>query len=175
MKNLLTIVLILIVSFSAKSQIKIEAYPESGFNAAFPLKPVIQKNILDSEIGKLPAVFYQCQGEDYLLMVAENIYPKDLVEKLGSSGMKGVFDGAKNGMIKNLEKQLGATFEKTSDEEFLFNGKHSANKVSGSISGIDISAICIMNNNHFYIVMAIGNTKSEAVAAFIKSFTFIEA
>jgi len=173
MKKLLMLALILTLSFTANSQTKTVAYTESGFNAAFPTKPIIQKSDLDSKIGKIAVTIYQNEGDDYMIMVSENQYPADAVEKLGATGIKGVFDGAKNGMIKNLEKQLGSKFEKATDEDFLFDGKHTANRSSGSISGIDVSGLCIMKGNHFYIIMAMGNTKAEAVTNFLKSFTLI--
>lgn len=174
MKNFRFLLLILVFSFSAHSQSDVTNYPESGFMAAFPVKPTIEKKELDHQVGKIEMVAYQCEGDDYMILVSENKYPAAIAEKGGTAFFKGVINGAKNGAIKNLEKQMGAPFKEISNEDFLFNEKYTANRLSGTISEIDIKTLCIVKGSQMYFMMFMGNTESESVDSFIKSFNFIE-
>ena len=48
MKNVFTLLFVLICSISATSQTKATAFPDAGFMAAFPSKPEVEKNQVDS-------------------------------------------------------------------------------------------------------------------------------
>jgi hypothetical protein len=174
MKKLLTLILILTLSFSVNSQTKAVPYAESGFIAAFPAEPTVGKSELDSKLGKIAVTSYQSEGDDYMILVSENIYPADFADKMEGALVKGIIDGAKNGAIKNLEAQLKIKYKKIDDEDFLFNGKYTANKSSGSMGEIKVTTLCIVKKNHFYIVMTLGNTIAEGVQSFSKSFNLIE-
>lgn len=174
MKKLLVLILILTLSFSAKSQTNAVSYTDSGFVAAFPIEPTTGKSELDSELGKIAVTTYQSEGDDYVILVSENTYPAAFEDKMEGALVKGMIDGAKNGAIKNLEGQLKMKYKKAADEDFLFNGKYTANKSSGSMGDIKVTTLCIMKKNHFYLVMTIGNTIAEGVQAFSKSFNLIE-
>jgi len=174
MKKILVLILILTFSFSVKSQTKTVSYTDSGFVAAFPVAPVIDKSELNSELGKIAVTSYQSEGEDYVILVSENIYPAVFENKMEGALVKGMIDGAKNGAIKNLESQLKMKYKKIADEDFLFNGKYTANKSSGTLGDIQVSTLCIMKKNHFYLVMTLGNTLAEGVQTFSKTFNLIE-
>jgi hypothetical protein len=174
MKNFHLVLLISLFSFSVHSQTPVTNYPESGFIAAFPVKPIIEKKELDHQVGKIEMVTYESEGEDYMILLSENKYPPAIIEKGGTVFFKGVIDGAKKGAIKNLEGQLGAPFKKNTDEDFLFNEKYTANRTSGTISEIEIKTICIIKGNQMFFMMFMGNTESESIDSFVKSFHFIE-
>ncbi|WP_395065842.1 hypothetical protein [Flavobacterium sp.] len=174
MKNTFTLLFILICSISAVSQTKVTVFPDAGFMAAFPSKPEVEKNQVDSKAGKIETTSYNCEGEDFLIVLSESIYPADLVKKLEGVGIQGILDGAKNGAVKNIEAQMGGKFTLTTDENFLYDGKYTAKKFGGTVEEVDMETMCIMKENHFFIVMLVGNTKSEIAIQFIKSFKLIE-
>jgi hypothetical protein len=174
MKNVFTLLFVLICSISATSQTKATAFPDAGFMAAFPTKPQVEKNQVDSKVGKIETTSYNCEGEDFLIVVSENIYPIELVKKLDATGISGILDGAKNGAIKNIEAQMGGKFAFTLDENFLFENKYTATKFAGTVEEVDMETVCIMKENHFFVVMLVGNTKSEIATEFVKSFKLIE-
>jgi len=174
MKNTFTLLFVLICSISAISQTKATAFPDAGFMAAFPSKPEVEKNQVDSKVGKIETTSYNCEGEDFLIVLSESVYPADVVKKLEGAGIQGILDGAKNGAVKNIEAQMGGKFTLTTDENFLYDGKYAATKFGGTVEEVDMETICIMKENHFFIVMLVGNTKAEAATQFVKSFKLIE-
>lgn len=174
MKNTFTLLFVLICSISAVSQTKATAFPGAGFMAAFPSKPQVEKNQVDSKVGKIESTSYSCEGEDYIILLSENVYPSELVKKLDDAGIKGILDGAKNGAIKNMEAQLEGKYTSTMDETFLYDGKYTATKFAGTAAEVEMSALCIVKENHFFIVVIMGNTKAQAATQFLKSFKLIE-
>ena len=174
MKNTFTLLFVLICSISAVSQTKVSAFPGAGFMAAFPSKPQVEKNQVDTKAGKIESTSYSCEGEDYIILLSENVYPAELIKKLDGAGVKGILDGAKNGAIKNMETQMEGKYTSTMDETFLYDGKYSAIKFGGTATEVDLEALCIVKENHFFIIVIMGNTKAEAAAKFIKSFKLIE-
>lgn len=174
MKNLFTTLVVLMFSLSANSQTKAIPYADSGLIAAFPVEPVVEKNEMNTQLGKIKLINYQAEGEDYMILVSQNELTKEAVEKLGATGAKGMIDGAKNGAVKNLETQLGSKFKGETDENFLFNGKYAANKSTGTIDGSALSTLTIMKENRLYFVMAMGNLTAEPVVNFFKTFNVIE-
>ncbi|MEC4005641.1 hypothetical protein OX283_013305 [Flavobacterium sp. SUN052] len=174
MKKSFALLFVLIFSFSALSQTKATAFPDAGFMAAFPSKPQVEKNQVDTKAGKIETTSYNCEGEDFLIVLSESVYPSDLVKKLDGVGIQGILDGAKNGAVKNIEAQMGGKITLTTDENFLYDGKYAATKFGGKVEEVDMETVCIMKENHFFIVMLVGNTKSEIATQFIKSFQLIE-
>ena len=73
-----------------------------------------------------------------------------------------------------METQMEGKYTSTMDETFLYDGKYSAIKFGGTATEVDMEALCIVKENHFFILIIMGNTKAEAVAQFIKSFKLIE-
>jgi hypothetical protein len=69
---------------------------------------------------------------------------------------------------------MGGKFTLTTDENFLYDGKYAATKFGGTVEEVDMETVCIMKDNHFFIVMLVGNTKSEIATQFVKSFKLIE-
>jgi len=62
----------------------------------------------------------------------------------------------------------------STDEKFLFDEKYSAAKFGGAIEDVTMETLCIVKDNHFFIVMVIGNTKSEVALQFVNSFQLNE-
>lgn len=174
MKKVFTFLILLICSISATSQIKSTAFPDAGFMAAFPSKPTVEKNQIDSKAGKIETTSYNCEGEDFLIVLSESVYPSELVKKLDDIGIQGILDGARNGAVKNIEAQMGGKIVLSLDENFLYDGKYTAKKFGGTVDEVDMETVCIMKENHFFIVMLVGNIKSEIATEFIKSFKLIE-
>ncbi|MBC7524753.1 MAG: hypothetical protein H7239_09975 [Flavobacterium sp.] len=170
MKKLIGLFLFISLGLQAQTT----SFPESGFRANFPKQPEISKSQVDTKIGKIDITTYTYEGEEFLLLLSKNEYPKDMVEKLDKAGLKGIIDGAKLGAIKNIETQMGGEFKKSEDHDFQFNGKYVANTFSGTISDVDLTTTAIMKGNQFYIIMIIGNTKADAATQFMKSFNLIE-
>ncbi len=173
MKSIFYIYFSLLYSLTVFSQET--SFPETGFKANFPNKPEVTKSQVDSKIGKIDITTYTYEAEDFLILLSENEYPKDMVEKLDKAGLKGIIDGAKFGAIKNIESQMGGEFKKTDDKDLLFNEKYTANTFSGTISDVDMKTTAIMKGNRFYIIMIIGNIKSEVASQFLQSFNFLES
>jgi hypothetical protein len=69
---------------------------------------------------------------------------------------------------------MGGKFVTTTDENFLFDNKYPATKFAGTVEEVDMETVCIMKENHFFVVMLVGNTKSEIATEFVKSFKLIE-
>jgi len=174
MKKIFGFLFLLTYSISAVSQTKATSFPGAGFKAAFPNKPEVVKNDVDSKVGKIATTTYNCEGEDFLIVLSESIYPAELIKKLDGAGVQGILDGAKNGAVKNIETQLGGKFVLSTDEKFLFNEKYSAAKFGGAIEDVTMETLCIVKDNHFFIVMVIGNTKSEVALQFVNSFQLNE-
>jgi len=174
MKNLFVALFILTTSLTAASQVKATAFPDAGFMAAFPTKPEVEKNQIDTKAGKIESTAYTCEGEDFVITLSENIYPAELIKKLGDVGVQGILDGAKNGAIKNFETQMEGKYTSTMDETFLYDGKYKATKFGGTAGEVDMEALCIVKENHFFILIIMGNTKAEAALQFVKSFKLIE-
>lgn len=162
------------LSLSANSQNKAIPYNDSGLIAAFPVEPVTDKNEMDSALGKIRLINYQAEGEDYMILVSMNELTVEATEKLGIRGAKGMIDGARNGAIKNLETQVGGKFKSETDEDFQFNGKYPANKSTGALDGAAVRTLTVMKENRLYFILAMGNTASEPVANFFRTFNFIE-
>jgi len=174
MKNLFVALFILTTSLTATSQTKVAAFPDAGFMAAFPSKPEVEKNQVDTKAGKIESTSYSCEGEDYIILLSENVYPAELIVKLGDTGIDGILDGVKNGAIKNVEAQMEAKYAPTLDEKYLFNEKYKAIRFSGTTAEVDMETFCIVKENHFFIVILMGNTKAEAAIQFVKSFKLLE-
>jgi hypothetical protein len=174
MKRIFGLLFLLTCSISVVSQTKATSFPGAGFKAAFPNKPEVVKNDVDSKVGKIETTTYNCEGEDFLILLSESIYPSELIKKLDGTGIQGILDGAKNGAVKNIETQLGGKFVLSTDEKFLFKDKYSAAKFGGVIDDVALETLCIVKDNHFFIVMVIGNTKSEVALQFVNSFQLNE-
>jgi hypothetical protein len=82
MKNTFTLLFVLMCSISAVSQTKATAFPDAGFMAAFPSKPEVEKKQVDSKVGKIETTSYNCEGEDFLIVLSESVYPLDVVKKI---------------------------------------------------------------------------------------------
>lgn len=174
MKKLFIALLVITSSFTAFSQVPAIAFPDSGFMAAFPTKPEIEKNQIDTKAGKIESTSYSCESEDFVIVLSENVYPAELITKLGATGVDGILDGVKNGAIKNVEAQMEGKYASTLDEKYLYNDKYKAIRFSGTTSEVDMETFCIVKENHFFIVILMGNTKAEAATQFVKSFKLIE-
>lgn len=174
MKNLFVALFVLTTSLTATSQVKATAFPDAGFMAAFPTKPEVEKNQIDTKVGKIQSTSYSCEGEDFVIVLSENVYPAELITKLGDTGVDGILDGVKNGAIKNVEAQMEGKYVPTLDEKYLYNEKYKAIRFAGTTAEVDMETFCIVKENHFFIVILMGNTKSEAATQFVKSFKLIE-
>jgi hypothetical protein len=144
MKKVLLAFLFLFHFISALSQIKNSTFPDAGFIADFPESTIPETTKLQMKFGEIQTTTYNYEGEDFLLILSENIYPQELITKLKESGTDGLLDGSKNGAIKNLELQTGEKFVLTYDEKFLYNEKYPAIKFGGSASDAQMESLCIL-------------------------------
>lgn len=173
MKNLFVALFVLTYSLTATSQVKATAFPNAGFMAAFPTKPEVEKNQVDTKAGKIESTSYSCEGEDFVIVLSESVYPADLIKKLDGVGIDGILDGVKNGAIKNVEAQMEGKYVSSMDEKYLHDEKYKAIKFAGTTAEVDMETFCVVKENHFFIVILMGNTKSEVAQQFVKSFKII--
>lgn len=103
MKKIFGFLFLLTYSISAVSQTKATSFPGAGFKAAFPNKPEVVKNDVDSKVGKIATTTYNCEGEDFLIVLSESIYPAELIKKLDGAGVQGILDGAKTVRLRTLK------------------------------------------------------------------------
>jgi hypothetical protein len=174
MKKILTAALFVLFTMASFSQSAATTYAESGFIAQFPYPPKIENDKVDSEIGEIPMKLYLCEGEDFMIMVSENKYPLDMIATLDKPGREQLLEVSKDGAINNIAKQMGGKFESNQNETYLFNNKHTAIKIGGTIKGIPLLANYILRNNQMYQIMMMGNITSEKTTAFFNSFKLIE-
>ena len=170
MKKFLAVILFSMCSISVLCQTKNPNFPNAGFIADFPASTIPETTVSEMKYGNIETTAYNYEGEEFLIILSENIYPAELITKLKERGTDGLLDGSRNGAIKNLELQTGEKFELTFDEKFLYDEKYPAIKFGGSASDAQMESLCILKDNHFFILMTIGNSESPEVVKFMKSF-----
>ncbi|MFT7352389.1 MAG: hypothetical protein ACI9XR_002171 [Flavobacterium sp.] len=173
MKNYLFVLFLSIYSISAVSQTKNSTFPEAGFIADFPTSTIPETTKSEMKYGNIETTAYSYEGEEFLIILSENIYPANLIFKLKEKGTDGLLDGSRNGAIKNLELQTGEKIVLTFDEKFMHDNKYPAIKFGGSSSDAQMESLCILKDNHFFILMTIGNSESPEVVKFMKSFKIL--
>lgn len=174
MKRLLLLTVLLGFSITATSQTKSKNYPESGFSVTFPKEPTVDKQTIDSEVGKIDMTIYQCPTDAYMAMISENKFPETMTSKLDKDSIDKLLDDSKNGALKNIATQMGLELKIISNEKFLFNNKYQAIKCIGKIANYDMTAIYIMKSGQLFQLLAMGDLSGKEVDEFFKSFSIIE-
>ena len=171
-KNVLFLLLLVSIQVTAQST----SFAASGFKASFPAAPEVAKEAIDSKIGKIQITRYTYSDADCgcMIVVSHNLYPKEMFDKLGKVGQKGVIDGAKKGIIKNIEAEMEAKFIKEDEHDFVYQQKYDATTLSGLIAEIDLTATLIIKDNSLYSYIIIGDMTSGVASEFATSFTLTE-
>ena len=174
MKKIIAALVFMLISVAAHCQTSATTFPESGFSANFPKAPTVQKQTFTSPMGEIPMTLYLCDAGDYMVMVSENSFSAEAAANLKKTGATALLKGSKDGALKNVAQQLGGTFKSTEEENYLFNNKYSALKVSGKIDEVDVKANYILKDNRLYQILVIGDISSAPAANFIASFKLID-
>jgi len=171
MKKIFTLLLITCLSTAALSQNKLTNYPESGFSAFFPNKPIIQKQSKETASGKLDITMYLYEADNYMIMISENKLPAELLAKINSqSGIEKLLEGSKNGALNSLAKQMGAELKIVSEEKIIFKEKYPALKTIAKVGEYDIKALYIVKDNQLFQILNMGDTSNKDSLEIFNSF-----
>lgn len=174
MKTKQFILFLLLIHLSVFSQNKNTVYKDSGFSASFPETLKIDQKVLNSKIGVVNMSLYLAEGDDFMIMVSESKYPEEILKSMTPEKAKNMMDGAKNGALNNLSKQMGAEYIEKKGEDFLYDNKYVGNTFSGSVNDTDIVGKTFMKNNQMYQILVLGNTSSKIAIKFLDSFKLID-
>jgi hypothetical protein len=82
MKKILLVLLFSIYSISALCQTKNMNYPNAEFITNFTTSTIFETTKSEMKYGNIETTAYSYEGEDFLIILSENIYPADLISKL---------------------------------------------------------------------------------------------
>lgn len=174
MKTKQFILLLLLIHLSVFSQTKNAVYKESGFSATFPETLKMDSKVLDSKIGVVNMKLYLAEGDDFMIMVSESKYPDEILKSMTPERAKNMMDGAKNGALNNLSKQMNAEYIEKKGEDFLFDNKYVGNTFTGSVNDTDILGKTFIKKTQMYQILVLGNVTSKEALTFLDSFKLIE-
>lgn len=175
MKNSLLLILVLFTSVSMFSQKEALEFPESGFKAIFAKVPTIEKNEIETQIGKAKITQYLSEGSDFMLMLSESQYPDNLLKTEVETVYKGMINGATNAVVENISKQMKTEYKSTLSEDFKFDDKYPGKKFEGILDEVNLKGMTFIKGFQMYQIIIIGNTNAVAVNEFLNSFTLIES
>ncbi|MBL7887846.1 MAG: hypothetical protein JNJ52_13950 [Flavobacterium sp.] len=171
MKKSIYLLVALIVTTIASSQ-EVVKYSKSGFEAAFPTKPKVEKQSVDAGGYKIVLNMYLCEGDADMLIVSESQLPGDVSKSLNESNSDSFLTGTKNGAMNAMAAQLGSKFEETSQEFFKFQD-FAALKVIGKMDSLNVNALFINRNGQLYQILVFGADVNAAYDSFVNSFKLI--
>lgn len=161
----------IIVTTIASSQ-EVVKYSKSGFEAAFPTKPKIEKQSVDAGGYKLVLNMYMCEGDADMLIVSESQMPGEVSKSLNEGNSNNFLSGTKNGAMNAMAAQLGTKFEQTS-EEFITFQNYAALKVIGKMDDLNVNALFINRNGQLYQILLFGTDVTAAYESFVDKFKLI--
>lgn len=174
MKKILTALFLINCLSTVFAQSTISEYKDSGFKIGFPSKPAIENQSTNSAFGKIDIVTYVYEAETFNIMVSETKYEKTLSEKINSeSGIKGLLDGARNGALKNLAKQIQTDYKIVTEERFKFKNIYPSLKTIAKLGDINVTALYISKNNQLFQVLILGDTSNSKAQEIMNSFDII--
>lgn len=171
MKKTIYLLVALIVTTIASSQ-EVVKYSKSGFEAAFPTKPKVEKQSIDAGGYKIVLNMYMCEGDADMLIVSESQLPKEASKSINENNSNSFLSGTKNGAMNAMAAQLGTKFEQTS-EEFITFQNHAALKVIGKMDDLNVNALFINRNGQLYQILLFGTDINTAYEAFVEKFKLI--
>lgn len=143
-----------------------------GYEIAFPAQPKAQTNKVPSEIGELTmsmniydASNTRSKDDNLVYLTNSTDYPAEAVSSDLTEKLPGIFRGAIDGAVRNVEGKL------LSEKEISLNGFPGREFTVDFQSGMAIiTARCYLVKNRMYIVQVITETKKAPNAAMKRFF-----
>ena len=171
MKKSIYLFVALVVTAIVSAQ-EVVKYSKSGFEAAFPTKPKVEKQSVDAGGYKIVLNMYMCEGDSDMLIVSESQMPEEVSKSLNEGNSNNFLSGTKNGAMNAMAAQLGTKFEQTS-EEFVTFQNYAALKVIGKMDDLNVNALFINRNGQLYQILLFGTDINAAYEAFVEKFKLI--